>query len=60
VIVDIGSSINTILSKVTERLGLKAVPHPYLYKVSWINFTILEVKQRCLVPVDFNMYKDKI
>jgi len=28
--------------------------------VSWIDSTTLEVKQRCLVPVSFNNYKDKI
>jgi len=39
---------------VTEMLGVKAVPHPQLYKVSWINSMAMEVKQWCLVPVDFN------
>ena len=33
-------------------------PHPF--NMSWIDSTALEVKQRCLVPVSFNYYKDKI
>jgi len=52
--------INAVSSKVTEKLGLKIVPHLCPYKVSWINSIVLEVKQLCLVPVDFNLYKDKI
>jgi len=56
VIVDNGSSINVVSFKMTKRLGLKAVLHPHM----WINSTALEVKQQCFVPVDFNLYKDKI
>ena len=59
-IVDSGSSINAISFKVTERLGLKVVLHPHSYKVSWINLTTLEVKQQYHIPVNFNLYKDKI
>ena len=60
VIVDSGSCINAVSSKVLEKVGLKAVPHPHPYNVSWIDTTTLEVKQCCLVPIDFNLYKDKI
>jgi len=60
VIVDSESSINAMSSKAIERCGLKTIPHLHLFKVSWINSTTLEVKQQCLVPVDFNFYKDKI
>jgi len=28
--------------------------------VSWINSTALDVKQQCLVPIEFDVYKDKI
>jgi len=28
--------------------------------MSWIDSTTLEVKQQCLVSVNFNYYKDKI
>jgi len=60
VIVDSRSCTNAVSSKVTEKLGLKVVSHLHPYKVSWINSMALEVNQRCLVPVDFNLYKDKI
>ena len=56
---DSESYINAV-SKVIEKVGLENVPHPHSYKVSWINFTTLEVKQRCIVSIDFNLYKDKI
>ena len=59
VIVDSESSINAMSSKAIERCGLKTIPH-HPFKMSWINSTTLEVKQQCLVPVDFNFYKDKI
>ena len=59
VIVDNGC-INTVASKVTEKLRWKVVPHPHPYKVSCINSTILGVKQQCLVLIDFNLFKDKI
>jgi len=60
VIVDSGNCINAISLKSLEYLGLEVVPHPYPFKVSWIDSTTLEVKQRCLVPVNFNHYKDKV
>lgn len=60
VIVDSGSSINVVSSKVIERFELETTSHPHPYKVSRINSTALEVKQWCLVPIDFNFYKDKI
>ena len=34
VIVNSESSINAISANVTERLGLKVVPHPHTYKMS--------------------------
>jgi len=43
IIMDSGSCINTLLSKLLEYLGLEVVPHPP-FKVSWIDSTILEVK----------------
>jgi len=60
VIVDNGSCINAISSRLCENLGLKIRPHLHPFKVSWIDSTTLEVKQRCLVPISFNYYKDKI
>ena len=47
-IVDNGSSINAISSKVIKRFGLKVVSHPHPYKVSWINSMTLEVSNNVL------------
>jgi len=44
-IVDSGSNINAVSSKVIGRCGLKTISYPHPYKVSWINSTALEVKQ---------------
>lgn len=60
IIVDSKSCINAISSTVIAKFGLKAVPHPHPYNVTWIDSTALVVKLRCLVPIDFNLYNDKI
>ena len=60
IIVDSGSCINAMSSKLVSMIGLEAVPHLCSYKVSWVNTTSIEVNERCLVPVQFATYKDKI
>jgi len=60
VVVDSENCVNAVLSKMFEKVGLKVVPHPYPYKVSWINSTTLDVKQQCPVPIEFDVYKDKV
>jgi len=60
VIMDSESYINAISSGLCENLELDIIPHLHPFKVSWIDSTALEVKQQCLVPVNFNHYKDKI
>ena len=60
VIVDSESCIDAISCKLYENLGLEIIPHLHPFKVSWIDSTALEIKQRCLIPVSFNHYKDKI
>jgi len=60
VIVNSGSCVNAVSSKIIEKVGWKAEPHPHPYKMSWINSTALDVKQRCLVSIKFDVYKDKI
>jgi len=47
-------------SKVIAKFDLKVVPHPHPYRVTWINSSALEVKQRCLVLIASGLYKDKI
>ena len=60
VIVDSGSYINVVYSVIINKVGLKAEPHPHSYNVSWINEAALNVTQRCPVPVEFTVCKDKI
>ena len=57
---DSESCVNVVSSKMIEKVGWKAEPHPHPYKVSWINSTDLDVKQQCLVLIEFDVYKDKI
>jgi len=59
-IVDSGSCINDVSSVIINKVGLKAKLHRHPYKVSWINEAALNVTQRCLVPIKFIVYKDKI
>jgi len=52
-ILDSGSCINTISSKVIKKDGLKMVPYSHSYKVPWTNSTVPGVQQPCLVPIAF-------
>jgi len=47
-------------SSLVSKIGLKTVPHPNPYKVVRVNTTFMEVNERCLVPVQFATYKNKI
>jgi len=58
--VDSESCVNAVSSKMIEKIGLNVVPHPHPYKVSWINSTALDVKQQCVVPIEFDVYKGKV
>ncbi|XP_022859696.1 uncharacterized protein LOC111380384 [Olea europaea var. sylvestris] len=60
VIVDSGSCINVVSMACVSRLGLKSVPHPQPYSVSWVDTSSIAVKKRCLVPIQFLEYKDHI
>ncbi|GFY90942.1 hypothetical protein Acr_07g0011380 [Actinidia rufa] len=60
VIIDSGSCINAVSSSTVSRLGLKPVPHPSLYHVSWVDTSSISIKQRCLVPIQILSYSDKI
>jgi len=59
VFMDSKSCVNAVSSKMIEKVDLKVIPHPNPYKVLWINFTTLDVKQ-CLIPIEFDVYKDKV
>ena len=60
IIVNSGSYINTVSFIETTKFGLKAVSHSHPFRATWINSSALEVNQRCFVPIDFSLYKDKI
>ena len=60
IIIDSGSYINAISSGSVSCLGLKSVPHPKSYSVSWVNDTSIAVKERCLFPIKILDYHDEI
>uniref|UniRef100_A0A2N9GB76 RNA-directed DNA polymerase n=1 Tax=Fagus sylvatica TaxID=28930 RepID=A0A2N9GB76_FAGSY len=60
VIIDSGSCINAVSSSLVTRLGVKLIPHPNPYKVSWVDTSSIDIKERCLLPIQFMSYKDEI
>ena len=60
VIIDSGSYINAVSSNVVAHLGLKLIPHPKPYKVSWVDTSSIAIKERCVVPLQFLTYKVEI
>lgn len=57
VIVDGGSCINAVSSVVLSKVGLKSVIHPHPSKVTWINSTILQVKDMIVVlPMNVDLF----
>ncbi|XP_028551249.1 uncharacterized protein LOC114579787 [Dendrobium catenatum] len=60
VIIDSGSCINAVSSAMISKLNIKSTPHPNPYKVAWINSTSMEIKDRSLIPLEFNKYQEKI
>ena len=60
IIIDNGSYINAVSIGSISRLGLKSVPHPKPYNVSWVNDTSIAVKERCLFPIKILDYHDEI
>ena len=60
VIIDSGSCVNAVASGIVTKLGLTTVLHPQPYKVSWVNSASIDVKDKCLVPILFSTYSNKI
>ena len=60
VIIDSGSCINVVSSNVVSHLGLKLIPHPNPYKVSWVDTSSIAIKERCVVLLQFLTYKAEI
>ena len=54
------SCINIVSSVIINKVSLKAEPHPHPYKVFWFNEAIVNVTQRCLILIEFTIYKDKL
>ena len=59
VIIDSGSCVNAVASGMVTKLGLKNIPYSQSYKVSWVNFTSIDVKNMSC-SVQFATYSDKI
>ena len=49
-----------VSSNIVSHLGLKLIPHPNPYKVSWVDTFSIAVKERCVIPLQFLTYKAKI
>ena len=49
-----------VSSNVVSHLGLKLIPHPNPYKVSWVDTSSIAIKERCVVPLQFLTYKAEI
>ena len=60
VIVDNGSYINVVASKLITTLGMRPVKHPNPYKVTWIDATSINVQERCQIPIQFATYTDNM
>jgi len=60
VIVDSGSYINVVASKLITTLGMKLVKHPNPYKVTWIDTTSIYVQKRCQIPIQFATYTNNV
>ena len=59
-IVDSGSCINTIASKLITTLGMRPVKHTNPYKVIWIDATSIDVQERCQILIQFATYTDNV
>lgn len=61
VIVDSGSTKNLASTEMIEKLGLKKIPHPNPYKVSWLNKEQQTlVHEQCWVSFSIGDYEDKV
>ena len=61
-IIDSGSFENVVSTEMVQKLGLKTVPHPNLYKLYWLQKgNKIKVKTRCLVSFFIGKsYKDEV
>ena len=60
-IIDSGSTDNLVSTEMVEKLELKRLKHPTLYKVSWLQKGHqLLVDEQCEVEFQIGRYKDKV
>jgi len=55
IIIDSGSYINVVFLGSISHLGLKLVPHPKLYSVSWVNDTFILIKEMFFFHKDLGL-----
>lgn len=60
VIVDRDIKINVVSSTTIEKFDLIVIDHHLPYKVTRIDNNIYEVKHKCLIFLDYNVYKANI
>lgn len=61
VIVDSSSIENLVSNTMIDKLGLKKIPHPNPYRVSWLNKDQQTlVDEQCWVAFQIGEYKDKV
>jgi len=59
-VIDWVSTMNVVVQSTIKHRNLKVKPHPYAFKVAWVDKTILTVSHRCKVPIHIGGYKDEI
>src|SRR4051812_32167293 len=52
--------LNVVSSTIIEKFGLTVVDHPLPRKIFWIDNATCEIMHKCLVPIDFYIYKANI
>jgi len=59
-VIDRRNAINVVTRSTMKRFNLKVKPHPYPFKVAWVDKINLMVSHRCKVPIQITRYKDEI
>ena len=52
--------MNVVSKDVVKLLNLKVKPHPYTFRVAWVNDHTLSVAQMCIFFIQMGDYKDEI
>lgn len=58
---DTGSTNNLVFEEMVEKLGLKRIPHPCPYRMSWLQVDhVKDVKKECWVNFNIVPFKDEV